>query len=77
MFLLRKWVEKLVKAILAACAAYFLGPKVQPILQPLFDAAGWALTPESLQAALWVVWVSATNWIKHQPKTPGWLKKVL
>lgn len=69
-FLVRKWLEKIVKTSIVAFVAYLTGPKVLPVIQPVAEAFGWALEPAKLQAGLWVVLMAALNWLKHQSWTP-------
>ena len=76
-FSLKTWGRKLVQAAVTAIAAVVLGPKVAPVLGPVFDAAGWELTPEKVQAAVWVVLLSGANWLKYQAWTPKLVRRFL
>ena len=67
-FLLRKWVEKVVKALITAVVAYATGPAVA-------DATG--VDPDQARAGLWVLYTALTNWLKHQSWLPGTLRKLL
>ena len=65
-FLLKKWVEKTLKAVGAAALSVLLGPKVQPLLTSL----GIVIDPVQFQAGFFAFLLSLGNWLKHQSWTP-------
>lgn len=76
-FLISKWVEKMIKGGLLAVVTWLTGPRIVPILQPIADAFGWTLDPTALQAGLWVLLLSLSNWLKHQPWSPTLVRRLL
>lgn len=72
-FLIRKWVEKVVKSTITALVAYLTGPKLQVWLQQL----GITVDVTQAQAGLWVAYASVANYLKHQKWVPRELASIL
>ena len=76
MFSPKKWIEKSVKAGIAAVVTWLLGPKLAWWLIQL----GVTVDPAQAQAGLFALWLSLVNWVKHQSwyaKLPAILRWVL
>ena len=72
-FLLRKWLEKIVKGAITALLAYATGPMAAGLL----SSFGITIDQTQAQAGLWVVYTALVNWLKHQAWTPGALRTLL
>ena len=76
MFSPKKWVEKTVKAGIAAFVTFLLGPQVAWWAAQL----GITVDPAAMQAGLFATYLSGINWLKHQAwyeKLPAPLRWVL
>ena len=76
MFSPKKWIEKSIKAVIAALVGYLGGPQIT------WWAAQFGITvdPTQAQAGLFALWLSGVNWVKHQSwyaKLPAILRWVL
>lgn len=71
-FFLRGPIQSLIKKAVVAISAIILGPHLQPILAPVFSAAGWELSDAAVQAALFAGVEALRMWVSHQP----WFKKL-
>ena len=76
MFSLSKWVEKSIKAAIAALVTWLLGPQVSWWAAQL----GITVDPAAMQAGLFAAYLSGLNWVKHQSwygKLPAIVRWVL
>ena len=76
MFSPKKWIEKSIKAVIAALVGYLGGPQIAWWLTQF----GITVDPAQAQAALFALWLSGVNWVKHQTwyaKLPAVIRWVL
>ena len=67
-FLLSKWVKKTLQALVSGVVAIWTSGQL---------AATVPYPPEQISAAIWVVLISGSNWLKHQTWSPKLVRDLL